>query len=900
MTGGDEATAFEAERNRMRARREAVGIDDAADAPTIALALSGGGIRSATFALGVMQALAEAPVPASRHPLLARFDYLSTVSGGGYIGSFFCSLFVPDRLRPSPPGLSPEEKSRDAAALAIEVLRDEPPGRMRIEAAHDGTHTTAVEDALAADRIRQPLAWLRENGRYLAPTGAGDVLYAASIAIRNWLAIQYVLASVAVPALALLVLVRAAIVQGLGLEGAIADGTLWLIGGAIVLFAAFPAGVAYWFVSAGPDRGDDEVPRRLSPASWGALAIGIGLVLATVAYAWTRGLDRVGAFATFFLVIGIQALLGFVAYAATRGGRSVAEHRVALNQALRVALQIGGLVFALALADSVAQFAYNWTVTRAADLTPPAAISAILAAVIWAVRKGAVLADGKSGLARLAKLPLDLLAGLLAAAIGFGLLVFWAVLIHWMVWNGQSSHQPFDATAYSLLVLVLLMSMLIGLVVGHFPAFINLSSLQSFYAARLTRTYLGASNCKRMSARMHSEGDRAPKGGSAAEPVDGDQLGHAAYYAPDVLAPLHVINVTVNQTTDSNEQLVQRDRKGLPLAILPTGFSIDGRFHRFATPAAPSTMAKRPLGERISAMQDRLLRAQQAPLSIGQWIGASGAAVSTGLGRTTTPGLSLLLGLANVRLGTWWESGCGARVAVDAAPRTSAKAARALARVFATQSYLLAELTAQFKGLQRPWQYLSDGGHFENTGIYELLRPERGIRLIVASDAGADVTGRFDDLANLIRLARIDHRLELVVNEAICGPASPLKDVFGRPAELAASAPRSTRKCAMLIDVFNADPARGPRVRTARIVIVKPRVIDTAPLDVQQYAATHPDFPNESTSQQFFDEAQWESYRRLGVTVGRTIFGTMETASSLRTRTLWSHLLDEPRSRGEP
>src|SRR4051812_22430777 len=66
------------------------------------LTLSGGGIRSATFSLGVLQALAKASAPpfvdanagtgAAKTPLLKIFDYLSTVSGGGYIGSFFTSL----------------------------------------------------------------------------------------------------------------------------------------------------------------------------------------------------------------------------------------------------------------------------------------------------------------------------------------------------------------------------------------------------------------------------------------------------------------------------------------------------------------------------------------------------------------------------------------------------------------------------------------------------------------------------------------------------------------------------------------------------------------------------------------------------------------------------------------
>src|SRR6187397_889445 len=51
------------------------------DAKRTALCLSGGGIRSATFSLGVLQALA-------RLDWLRNFTYLSTVSGGGYIGSW--------------------------------------------------------------------------------------------------------------------------------------------------------------------------------------------------------------------------------------------------------------------------------------------------------------------------------------------------------------------------------------------------------------------------------------------------------------------------------------------------------------------------------------------------------------------------------------------------------------------------------------------------------------------------------------------------------------------------------------------------------------------------------------------------------------------------------------------
>ena len=78
----------EIEKERVRKRREALGLNspDGFGNEPWGLALSGGSIRSATFALGVLQALAKAK-------LLSRFDYLSTVSGGGYLGSLFTSLF---------------------------------------------------------------------------------------------------------------------------------------------------------------------------------------------------------------------------------------------------------------------------------------------------------------------------------------------------------------------------------------------------------------------------------------------------------------------------------------------------------------------------------------------------------------------------------------------------------------------------------------------------------------------------------------------------------------------------------------------------------------------------------------------------------------------------------------
>ena len=112
---GDEST-------RIAQRRRQLGI-----APRTgdgqrnwALALSGGGIRSATFCLGLLRGMAQ-------RRLLARIDYLSTVSGGGYIGAMFGRLVM---------------------AVGIQRAQE-----------------------LLADGRSGVLEWLRRNGRYLTPTG---------------------------------------------------------------------------------------------------------------------------------------------------------------------------------------------------------------------------------------------------------------------------------------------------------------------------------------------------------------------------------------------------------------------------------------------------------------------------------------------------------------------------------------------------------------------------------------------------------------------------------------------------------------------------------------------------------------------------------------------------------
>ena len=243
------------------------------------------------------------------------------------------------------------------------------------------------------------------------------------------------------------------------------------------------------------------------------------------------------------------------------------------------------------------------------------------------------------------------------------------------------------------------------------------------------RAYLGASNAARA-------GD--PRWRSVTEPHPFDDISLHHYHGVPLqppeclrlhsLAPLHLINVTINETVaarGAQVALVQQDRKGRPLSVTPDGYLVDGAFY------------PRPV---VGATDGPYFE----PLSVGRWVGISGAAFAPGLGRNTRPELALLTVLANVRLGYWWAVRRGG----------NSLWLRAKGALFSTQTHLLKELRGRFIGTANSHWYLSDGGHFDNTGVYELLR--RRLDFILALDNGADADYRFGDVANLMRLASVD------------------------------------------------------------------------------------------------------------------------------------------------
>ena len=182
--------------------------------------------------------------------------------------------------------------------------------------------------------------------------------------------------------------------------------------------------------------------------------------------------------------------------------------------------------------------------------------------------------------------------------------------------------------------------------------------------------------------------------------------------------------------------------------------------------------------------------------------------------------------------------------------------------VTASLPALFAEMFARFPGKNSEYWYLSDGGHFENTGVYPLLK--RRVKTIVVADCGADPEYRFDDLENLVRKARIDYGIIITFDTPAQPMFIPLYDL------------KKGEAAAPLIKATISYPKQGPLPEMeGTLLIVKPHLLENMGLDTERYAKRHDDFPQQTTGDQFFDEEQWEAYHQLGLQAGKAITRNM-------------------------
>lgn len=797
---------------------------------TAALAFSGGGIRSAVFNLGFIQGLAN-------RGAMPVFDYLSTVSGGGYIGGWLSALH------------HRRAGEQPAGEVAMRELQKEllpPTGKLTPESG-DAPAFPPPESA--------PIRYLRRYSNYLTPRLglSGDTLALISLMARNMAVMQLLLVSLLVAAFAFLLAWMGFGTQALReppnialLSAGITVLFLWALANSLLLQKR-------WRTATGEKEGNPSVEvtiKVLLPSlfsgvltalmfsvSWkytwgGAGAIGVGLVYL---FGWMvlrfppnhkSWVGAIGGAVTLGGLFHLVFTLFPVAHPLT-WAPLVAMLVFSLTMTVHLALagdalsegvrewwaRLGGQGMFLALA---------WTTVFLFLLyVPPLLQYGLEKALHWLIAGGGLwslvtvvgtrLANGKHSGGAGSALALEIavkivpwvfLAGLLAL-VAWG---FIALLIDFGPMNGDLAAAIADYQGQlGELSVTLPFAIFLGAGAVFFVLMrhvdLNLFSAHSFYVNRLARTFLGASRAK-----------RSPERYTGFDPADDLKLSDLAGQRP-----IHLINANLNLT--GGEDLAWQTRRGACFTFAP---------------AWSGYTARNAKNEQFGGYRPSTEYA--GGLTLATAVAVSGAAASPNMGFHTSTSVAALLTAFNLRLARWcpnpmwgaWQ---------QTAPRTATKP-------------FFAELFGDTTG-RNAWINLSDGGHFENLGLYELIR--RRVGLILVTDAAADGGYRFDDLAMAVRKIAVDFGVTVDIPEQALNAIRPPKD-----------SPFSKRHWAY-------GKIGYPDGEAGYLIYVKASIGAEAPIDIRQYRDANPAFPHESTADQWFDEDQFESYRHLGQTIAETL-----------------------------
>jgi hypothetical protein len=278
--------------------------------------------------------------------------------------------------------------------------------------------------------------------------------------------------------------------------------------------------------------------------------------------------------------------------------------------------------------------------------------------------------------------------------------------------------------------------------------------------------------------------------------------------------PMHLVNAALNLVSGTNLAWQERKAESFTFSPLHAGSA--------------------ELGYRETADYGGL-----QGITLGTAMTISGAAASPNMGYNSSAPLAFLLTLFNVRLG-WWLGNPGPHGGGKLAtyPRMGPR-------------FAMRPLTAELSGNTNdryPYIYLSDGGHFENLALYEMVLRRR--RFIIVSDAGCDPEYKFDDLGNAIRKIRIDFGIPIDMSPIMYLHPRGTNDEGGK-------------YCAIGTIRYSCVD-RGNNVPDGTLLYIKPSIYMTEPKDVYNYAKANKGFPHETTADQFFSESQFESYRMLG------------------------------------
>jgi hypothetical protein len=698
----------------------------------VGLSHSGGGIRSAAFCLGVLQALDD-------RELIGKIDYLSTVSGGGYIG-----LSMTAAMSESTPEQFPfTSKLRAGEEAGVQHIRD--------------------------------------HSNYLFPQGMLNIFSNLVVCLRG---IVVNIAMLLPPLLVAAALTIFCYPDSAALDrdkaGAGGDFGYTLL--ALLIFVVLLALWGLWRSS--------PMGKRFSDVGLGARSFGFFLlVLLALAF------------------VQLQPLLLYGFFEVDKAG--------------------GFLVVA-----------GNWIRVAVAAL---ASISAVVGLL------GNVLADAlkrtkeKSGFAAFAtRLAIKLAMYVAGAAVP---LFLWLAYLYLSFWGIANRNPPTPDWLLSLAHAVpycdgsirclYLGSGIILFVIGFFFFNPNANSLHRLYRDRLAKAFLfdpnqrqAASAWQRLRGQTGDEAD-AELRESDLKPLDGKRISELTTER----APYHLINTALNIEGSKYANRRGRNADFFIFSPLYTGSEATG----YAETAA--------------------MERSQKGLTIGTAMAASGAAASSNMGSATIKPLVPTLAILNIRLGYWLTNPAAVAGALKRA---------LLLRFLDSHLYFLKEM---FGLLSEDSQtvLVTDGGHIENLGMYELLR--RRCKLIIAVDAEADPDMSFGSLVTLERYARIDFGLRIDLPWALLRETTrqASADILNGDGLLPGQVKLGPH-CAL--GTIYYPRAQGEVTtddrNTGVLLYVKSSFTGDENDYILDYKRRNPDFPHETTLDQLFTEEQFEAYRALG------------------------------------
>ncbi|RZL19263.1 MAG: patatin-like phospholipase family protein [Pedobacter sp.] len=855
-----------------------------------ALAFSGGGIRSATFNLGVLQALAK-----TDH--LNKFDYLSTVSGGGYIGSWLVAwikregsmLKVCDRLN--------RDKSGDPMAEEV-----------------------------------RPIRWLRMYSNYLTPTiGIMSVdswtvgmtilrnmllnqliiflLFMSTLLFGKFLFIAWVDYFIGIPDEWVIIIssafiICAAILAGMGMRSYHTKGTissrnpifthlrkylslyLLLLGyatalliGAALFCRPFPKThlvasemsiyIAAFYAIKWPvfssftalllvalfGRYDKCVPELTFNSSlfakivhkiriplilfFSALATLIGAIALIFAWKLIYSLSTTSsAYAIKHLFNYYSAALVFIF------GPPLILEVLSIAIVMRMALlgiyfpderrewwgRIGGHVHRISFLWIIVVGAALVGNTLVNDIIPEGTTSNILKAaggwgvLLLAAVKAAFSPKSDSDKPGVVSTVFGVLATAGPYLFAFGLLFFLPVLLN----NTLNDYFKDDQNNLGFLFVATLALSTITLLLA-WRIGVNEFSMHHFYKNRLVRAFLGGTRSR-------------IKRGDTSSPFTGfdasdDLLLSSLVHDQKYYGPYPILNTALNASKVAD--LDRQDRKAESFIFSPLYCGFD-----FSPTRASGTEFK---GSFDYGYRPTSLYAYPKGPHLGSAMSISGAAANPNQGFHSSAPTAFLLTAFNARLG-WWIGNPRKKSWTSADPDFGLP-------------YLISNLVGKSNTSDR-YVSLSDGGHFDNTGLYEMIR--RRVSFIILGDAEQDDKFTCEALANTIRRCWIDFGVEIDIN---------VEDIIKQSDGFS----KSSFAIGKIIY-----PGMTPWL--GALIYLKSSVSKDLPADIREYAMKNPTFPHQTTGDQFFDEAQFESYRKLGYTIA------MQAMANPKVKSMFSRL----------